>query len=158
VSRRRVSWQQRDREFQREVAEQRARRAYLAEREAFGAFIMEADEHRLALIEQFGATAVRGQLAENREAYRKETERWQQQQARETFALALRCAQKRPAVRGRVVLYSEERGWRWSGGRTPLGDPCMNREYGPAFGTRHKRAIAELAKLGIPVEYVNPNE
>jgi hypothetical protein len=33
----------------------------------------------------------------------------------------------------------------------------MNGEYGPGFGTRHKRALAELVKLGIPVEYVNPN-
>jgi hypothetical protein len=56
------------------------------------------------------------------------------------------------------VLYTEERKWRWSGGSNVLGDPCMNREYAStSFATQRKRALADLAKLGVPVEYVNPN-
>ena len=126
--RRRGSWQQREREFQREVAEQRARAAYERERAEYGAFIMEADEHRLALIEQFGATAVRVQLAENATAYRTEVQRMQREHARRTMADALALARAHPSPSFRIALYRENR-----------------------------RAVSDLAKLGIPVEYVNPN-
>jgi|GEM_PF-2950238 len=155
MKRRRVSQQQRDREFQRQVAEQKARREFEEERAAFGAFIMEADEHRLALIERFGVTALRGQLAENREAYRKETREWQRRHVRETLALALKCAQKGPAPSCRVVLYSEERqGWEAKRARY---EKCLPGERVRPANRRRKQALAELAKLGIAVEYVNPN-
>jgi hypothetical protein len=95
----------------------------------FGAFIMEADEHRLALIERFGVKALRNQLAENRDAYRRETRRWQHQQARQTMQEALRLAARRPPPPSlRIVLYAP-----------------------------HRRAVADLGKLGIPVEYATPN-
>lgn len=95
----------------------------------FGAFIMEADEHRLDLIERFGVKALRNQLAENREAYRRETKRWQEHHARQTMRDALALARKAPVPASCcIVLYKE-----------------------------HRRALAELAKLGIPVKYVDPN-
>jgi hypothetical protein len=145
----------RETEEERRLAEQRAKREAARE---LGAFLMEADEYRLGLIEQFGVTALRGQLAENATAYRKECERMQREHIRRTMADALKLAQAHPAPSFRIVLYTEERGWRWSGGCTVLGDPCMNREYAStSFAMRRKRALADLGKLGVPVEYVNPN-
>ncbi|MFL5386503.1 MAG: hypothetical protein ACJ8GN_28635 [Longimicrobiaceae bacterium] len=143
-------------EEERQLAEQRAKREAARE---LGAFLMDADEYRLGLIEQFGVTALRGQLAENATAYRKECERMQREHVRRTMADALKLAQAHPAPSFRIALYTEERQWRWSGGCTVLGDdPCMNGEYGRPYGTRHKRALAQLAKLGMAeVDYVNPN-
>ena len=144
------------REFERQVAEQRAERA---KREAIrerGAFIIEADEYTLALIEQFGVTALRGQLAENDAAYRQEMRRWQQQHVRETLAEALKAARKRPAPSFRIVLYTEERqGWE---ARRVTYEPCLPGERVRPTSVRRRRALADLAKLGLAVEYVNPNE
>jgi hypothetical protein len=76
--------------------EQHARRQVEESMREFGAFIMEADEDLLALIERFGVKAVRGQFAENRETYRRETKSWQQGHARQTMRDALKVAQKHP--------------------------------------------------------------
>jgi len=154
MPRRRGVQRYRETEEERRLAEQRAK--WEAARE-LGAFLMEADEYRLDLIEQFGVTALRALLAENATAYRKECERVQREHTRRTMADALKLAQAHPAPSFRIVLYTEERGWRWSGGCTVLGDSCMNTEYATSFATRRKRALADLTKLGVPVEYVNPN-
>jgi hypothetical protein len=152
---RRVSWQQKDREFRRQVDQERARKAVLREWEEYGAFVMDADQYILALIEQFGATAVRGQRSENEAAYRKDVVRMQREHARSTLADALKAAQRHAGDASRFVLYSEERK-PWNR-RSMLGDPCMAGEYGVPFAARRKRALADLAKLGISPECVNPN-
>ena len=110
-----------------------------------GAFIMEADEHRLALIERFGVTALRAQLAENASAYRKEVQGMQREHARRTMADALVLARERPSPSFRIVFYAEPRR-DWFGRADTPAD------------VRRRRAHADLAKLGLPVEYVNPNE
>jgi hypothetical protein len=85
-----------DAERARAEVEQSARRQIEESWREYGAFIMEADEHLLDLIERFGVKALRNQLGENRDEYRRETKRWQQQHARHTMADALKVARDHP--------------------------------------------------------------
>lgn len=134
---RRQREREKQREFERRVAEQRAERARLDALRERGAFIMEADEYTLSLIEQFGVTALWFQRRENEEAYRMEVRRWQQQHVRRTFADALALAAKQTSPSFRIVLYNGEcEGWR-------------TEEYRREVAARRKRALADLAKLGI---------
>jgi len=154
MPRRRGVQRHRETEEERRLAEQRAKRDAARE---LGAFLMEAEDYRLGLIEQFGVTALRSQLAENATAYQKECERMQREHVRRTMADALKLAQAHPAPSFRIVLYTEERRWSWSSGRTVLGDPCMSGDTSTSVARRRKRALADLGNLGVPVEYVNPN-
>jgi transposase len=127
-----------------EEREQAAERARLEAVRALEAFVASADEHTRALIEQFGASAVRAQRAENEAADAKERQQAERQQARRTMADALALARANPSPSFRIVLYTERR-------RDFFGIPDVPAEV------RRKRTLADLEKLGIAVEYVNPN-
>ena len=124
-------------EEDRERAAERARReARLAAEQ----FLLEADTYTFALIERFGIPAVRRQLAENVDAYRAEMQRVQREHARRTMADALKVAAAHPSPSFRIVLHSGEcERWRTD-------------EYRQDVAAWRKRAVSDLAKLGIPVE------
>jgi hypothetical protein len=151
---RRRGVQRQQREWDEQVARERAERARRDGLREFGALLMSADEHTLALIEQFGMTALRAQWAENAKAYQQEVERMQRTRIRRAFADALALAQESAPVSARFVLYTESRRW-WSPTNV-LGQPCMSGHHDRPEVAR-ERARAELAKLGIDVEYANPN-
>lgn len=113
-----------------------------------------ADAYTVALIERFGIPAVRGQLAANVEDYRADVVRMQREHTRRMMADALALA-KAPAPSFRVALYSEEQqGWEAHRARY---EQCLPGERVRPADKRRKQALAELAKLGMAVEYVNPN-
>lgn len=149
---RRPSVQRQQREWEQRVAEQKAERARREAIAELGRFSIDADEHRLALIEQFGVSALRTQWEENRKAGAAGA----QEHTRRGMADTLALAAKSNGHSARFVLYSEPRRY---GGRTVLGDAGMGIEYTPRSpAVRRRQAERELRKLGIQVEYVNPNE
>lgn len=151
---RRPSVQRRQREWEQCVAEQNAARAKREAIAELGAFIMDADEHTLGLVEQFGVTALRAQWSENAQSSRAEA----QDRIRGLMAATLKIVAEDRAHSARFVLYTEERR-RWASDRTPLGDPGMSIEYTTrSAAVRRRQSERELAKLGIRPEYVNPNE
>lgn len=119
-----------------EDRERAAKRAREEARHAAEAFLLGADEYTFALIERFGIPAVRRQLAENEEAYRKERQQVERMHTRRTFADALKLAKGRfspantsAAPSFRIVLYLD------------------------ADAERRVRAERELAALGVLADY-----
>jgi hypothetical protein len=157
VKRRRIGVQEQRRIDQRLEYEAAQRRAREEERRAAEAFLLGADDYTFALIERFGIPAVRRQLALNAEARIEEGERVAREHVRRTFADALALAAKHPSPSFRVVLYTEERdAWRR---HSPLGDRCEPRVYNQRSPeVRRRQAERELRKLGVAVEYVDPNK